>query len=131
MFKKLTATAFVLCCLLGVASIADHHDATWEKTQEAFAAAAEGKCPEALLAQALMEACKAQQPQLSEMLNKYGAVEGGTHAGQQDVNGTTVDAYEVQFANGSMKWMVKLGEDGKLMLLAGGGPFQPKEGGGQ
>ncbi|WP_322964584.1 hypothetical protein [Sphingomonas fuzhouensis] len=78
-------------------------------------AVAGGTCPEALMGEELLKACRQQLPQMGPALRTAGAIQSMTFDKAQDANGQRYEKYTVTYANGkSTAWVIGGLKDGKF-----------------
>ena len=78
-------------------------------------AVAGGTCPEALMGEGLLKACREQLPKMAPAIKAAGAIQSVTFDKAQDANGQRYEKYTVSFANGKpSSWVIGGLKDGKF-----------------
>ncbi|WP_294235910.1 hypothetical protein [uncultured Sphingomonas sp.] len=78
-------------------------------------AAAQGSCTEALMGEALLNACRQQLPQLAPTLKAAGEIRTIAFDKAEDADGQRYEKYTVTFANGKPAiWVIGALKDGKF-----------------
>lgn len=90
--------------------------------QRMIAATAGGTCPEDVMAEGLLTACRQQLPQMQAGLSSLGAVETVTFVGAEDTPQGRIERYTVRFAGGqSLNWGIGGESGGKFAVAFAGG----------
>lgn len=83
---------------------------------------AAGTCPEDIMAEGLLTACRQQLPQMSAGLSSLGAIESVTFVRAEDTPQGRVELYTVRFAGGqSLNWGIGAESGGKFGVAFAGG----------
>lgn len=78
-------------------------------------AVAGGTCPEALMGEELLKACRQQLPKMAPAIKAAGAIQSITFDTAQDANGQRYEKYTVAFASGKPSaWVIGGLKDGKF-----------------
>ena len=80
---------------------------------EALTKSAEGLCPDDLMAQPVLAACRSQQPSLSQQLSSAGAIRSVSHIGRNGYN----EVFNVTYDNSVATWWAIFNTDGKLITF--------------
>jgi hypothetical protein len=73
-----------------------------------------GNCPSAIMAEALLRACREQLPQMSAGLSSLGAIQSVTFTKAEETAQGRMESYVVIFADGtSTSWVIGNKRDGK------------------
>lgn len=93
-----------------------------ELLKRAISAAARGQCPADVMSALLRATCEQQMPKMGQLLAQRGAISSTEFMGTQITPMGTAEVYKVQFATGSMVWMISTGPDGKMVIFWSPGP---------
>ncbi|HJO64051.1 MAG TPA: hypothetical protein QF469_01805 [Sphingomonas sanguinis] len=78
-------------------------------------AVAAGNCPEALMGEQLLNACRQQLPQMAPAIKAAGAIQSVKFDKSQDANGQRYEKYTISFASGKPStWVIGGLKDGKF-----------------
>lgn len=94
-----------------------------EQLTRILAEAAQGTCPAALMAPALLDACNAQIEGMGPALAALGAIESVTFVTAQDTPDGRVETWAVKYASGrTLNWVIgQIQPDGKFSTVGTAG----------
>jgi len=75
---------------------------------------ASGSCPEELMSPFMLATCDQQLVAMKGRLEQVGSIRNTRYRGLQQTPYGPAEVYTVNFANGTMVWMIKTGSDGKI-----------------